>query len=584
MSQIIQQVRKRIMHQLITSLVYEDIVQYEMLPLNDSTRYAYHINGETAQYRVQMTHTDSFDRLRVMSPIWRVENDEVVETLNYVQLLREVNFTFEKDEARLEDFILELLQTELKDTQALRSRARQPIQNLETFDDFEAYAMEGHPYHPSYKSRLGFTLTDNTTYGPDFRPSVPLQWIAVKSDYVETTVSHTVDRLQLLKKQLGHATFEKFTKRIAHAGHTLETMMILPVHPWQFEHVIQVVFAEAWMNGEMIWLGTCEENYMPQQSIRTLAPTDKDKYCLKVPISITNTSTKRVLAPHTIENAAQITDWLKRIQSRDAFLEKELKTIFLGEVFGHAYHHPTLSSIKQTQIYGTLGVIWRENIYHYIKEHESALPFNALYSTDTTGRPLIDSWCSKYGVERWLQQFYDVAVTPMIHMLYYHGIAFESHAQNMTLIHEDGWPTRIALKDFHDGLRFKPSLLSDIAQYPQLRYTPEAHRKVNCNSFIETESVTLVRDFLHDAFFFINIAEIVQFVHQNYEVEAQTQWRIIRKVIERYQDRFPSLPNYEHFDLFAPTIQIEKLTTRRLREDVALRLHQVRNPLREVVQ
>ena len=34
----------------------------------------------------------------------------------------------------------------------------------------------------------------------------------------------------------------------------------------------------------------------------------------------------------------------------------------------------------------------------------------------------------------------------MIHMLYYHGIAFESHAQNMMLIHENGWPTRIALK------------------------------------------------------------------------------------------------------------------------------------------
>jgi siderophore synthetase component len=33
--------------------------------------------------------------------------------------------------------------------------------------------------------------------------------------------------------------------------------------------------------------------------------------------------------------------------------------------------------------------------------------------------------------EAWTKQFLAVAIRPMIHMLYYHGIAFESHAQNM---------------------------------------------------------------------------------------------------------------------------------------------------------
>ena len=43
----------------------------------------------------------------------------------------------------------------------------------------------------------------------------------------------------------------------------------------------------------------------------------------------------------------------------------------------------------------------------------------------------------------------------MIHMLYYHGIAFESHAQNMMLIHEKWLAYTYCLKDFHDGVRFK---------------------------------------------------------------------------------------------------------------------------------
>ncbi len=32
---------------------------------------------------------------------------------------------------------------------------------------------------------------------------------------------------------------------------------------------------------------------------------------------------------------------------------------------------------------------------------------------------------------------------------------------------------------------------------------PEAHKKVNSNSFIETDDERLVRDFLHDAFFLL---------------------------------------------------------------------------------
>ncbi len=90
----------------------------------------------------------------------------------------------------------------------------------------------------------------------------------------------------------------------------------------------------------------------------------------------------------------------------------------------------------------------------------------------------------------------------MIHMLYYHGIAFESHAQNMMLIHENGWPTRIALKDFHDGVRFKREHLSEAASHLTLKPMPEAHKKVNSNSFIETDDNVSYTTF-HDAVFFL---------------------------------------------------------------------------------
>lgn len=142
MKQLIEQVRQRIMQQLVTSLIYEDVVHYEQLPHEDDGCDTYTIEGEAVTYRVQLQQSDSFERLRISAPVWRIADGEEAVTLDYAQLLREVRFTFDKDEQKLEDFIIELLQTELKDTQAQRYRAQQSQMSLTAFDDYESYAME----------------------------------------------------------------------------------------------------------------------------------------------------------------------------------------------------------------------------------------------------------------------------------------------------------------------------------------------------------------------------------------------------------------------------------------------------------
>ncbi len=63
-------------------------------------------------------------------------------------------------------------------------------------------------------------------------------------------------------------------------------------------------------------------------------------------------------------------------------------------------------------------------------DEEDAIRFNALYASDKDGLPFIEKWIKQYGSEAWTKQFLAVAIRPMIHMLYYHGIAFESHAQD----------------------------------------------------------------------------------------------------------------------------------------------------------
>lgn len=567
------------MSQLITSLIYEKIVVYTMTHLKGNMHHV-EIKGEHASYHFDVRVTESFDRLQLTSQIMKVSADGSESlTLNYAQLLRDVRYTFTKDTQKIEQFIGELLQTELKDCQALTYKLNHHKDVPKTFNGLESYAMEGHTYHPSYKSRLGFTLEENLKYGPDFQPMMHLTWIAVPKHHVQQTISQSIVPEQLLKQQLGQETMNRFTDTLRQHVENVSDYVWLPVHPWQFDHMIANHFAEAWLNDDIIFLGKSHEAYVPQQSIRTLSPVETDKYYIKVPLNITNTSTKRVLAPHTIENAANITDWLKHIQTHDSYLRDQLRTVFLGEVLGMSYNQRHLTEDKRTATYGALGVIWRENIYHYLEAGEEAIPFHALYSKDTVERPVIDGWIQRYGSDNWMRQFINVAVRPLIHMLYTHGIALESHAQNMMLIHEEGWPIRVAIKDFHDGVRFNRALLSDIAKNPQLQATPEAHQRINRNSFIETDDVQLVRDFVLDAFFFINIAQQILFMEEAYNLSESDQWHMVYDCIQDYLRAHPNLPLQQHFDLFERTIQVEKLTTRRLREDNELRIHHVTNPL-----
>jgi siderophore synthetase component len=96
-------------------------------------------------------------------------------------------------------------------------------------------------------------------------------------------------------------------------------------------------------------------------------------------------------------------------------------------------------------VYGVLGTIWRESIHAYLQPQEEAVPFNAVTHVEVNGRPFIDGWVKEHGIERWLERYIEVSVVPLIHMLYAHGIALESHAQNMILVHENGFPKRLAL-------------------------------------------------------------------------------------------------------------------------------------------
>lgn len=584
------QVRQRIFRQLLESLLFENLLTLKADDAHQDTP-AFRIaaqaaDGQPLSYRAEGKYQLGFNRPRLCQPVYRQGPDGEVEATCLSQFLLEAVLPEDTDQERLMAFIDELQRTLLNDAiaQFYRQQRSELIRN-QPYEAIEFASIDGHPYHPCYKSRIGFSQTDAIAYSPDFQPQFSLLWVAVRSPHIRVCALASLSPQGFVQAQLGEADYGRFIQAIRQTGAEPEDYHLLPVHPWQWQQLApQLVHPLA--TQDIILLGAGGDRYCPQQSIRTLANLDyPQKAYVKLPLSILNTSTSRILAPHTVDNAAKISTWLTDLWQQDSYLSRDLQLVMLREVLGMAYGSELSSGTVGSATRGSLGVIWRESLQPYLQANEQAIPFHALTYIDSDRRPLVDNWIRTWGLEAWVVQWLRVSVTPLIHWLYAHGIAFEAHGQNMILLHRDGWPVRIALRDFHDGIRFSRAHLGQPEQCPPLTATPAEHARVNRNSYLETHRAAEVRDFLLDAFWLINLSEMAWFFQQAYGLSEFWFWSQVAQVVLDYQARFPHLKaRFQLFDVFAETLQVEQLTKRRLFLETEVRVQAVPNPLAAIRQ
>ena len=529
------EVRRRVLRQLIESLVYEGAIT------------SGGVAGDGVAYCWEERRRFSFDRVRLgPGPVVRVKPGEALqEATSARRFLEDIGPALTADPERCRSFAAELVQTVENDTAVRRHwlEAARPATGA-GYDDLESLIVDGHRYHPSYKSRIGFNAVDNAEYGPEFGRLIRPVRVAVHRDLVRWNA------LGALRPE------------------TVGDHVVLPVHPWQWRKHAPTTWAPLLADGGLVPLGVGEDDYRAQQSVRSLANVSwPEQPTLKLALSIVNTSTARTLAPHTVLNAPLITAWLESIVARDPYLADELRPVLLGERVGVA-HSPELAAI------------WRDSLHNRLASGEDAAPFTALTHIDATGEPFIASWMKEEGTEAWVRRFLEVTVPPVVHFLAAHGIALEAHAQNLLLIHEAGRPRRLALRDFHDGIRFSAAGLADPAARPALQPTPPEHLRVNRNSYLEAENDEEVRDFAHDCLFFVNLGELAMFLEDHFDLAEERFWSIARRVIEDHRRRFPALAERAaRFDVLAPEVSVEQLTIRRLLPDTEVRTHRVRNPL-----
>ncbi|BCN12766.1 hypothetical protein RPSD_46510 (plasmid) [Ralstonia solanacearum] len=569
---------QRVVRQLLEALLFEGALP-DVAWSGDALSIAGTREGEDGAplvYRCRARRTVSFGRIRIVSPVRRICGTQESDADDVARVVAELGAQLGADPLRLAQFSAELLATHIKDAQTRAAQAGHLLREA-GYDAIEAGLTGAHPYHPGYKSRMGFTLDDNRRYAPECASGVTPLLLAARRDRCRWSASRDVGQGEP-RHLLSASEQAAFDARLAQLGLDPADYLPLPVHPWQWEALVETAYHTAFARCELVPIGMLSERYAPQQSIRTLANTGRrDAPSLKLAMSLVNTSTSRVLAPHTVRNAALMSDWLADLAERTDWPAPLARPVFLKEIAGVGY-------VPQTPVagqYGALACIWRESVHRHLRAGEAALPVTAITHVDADGRPLVADWVARHGVQAWVRRLVERVWLPVLHMLWRNGTALESHAQNMVLLHVDGLPERVALKDFHDGVRYSRRWLR--VAPPALEGPPAEHARVNPNSFIETDDADELRDFTGDALFFVNLAEIAWFFACHFGLDEAAFWEIAAGAIRDYQANCPDLADsFARFDCFAPTMQIELLASRRFLPEIRLRTRAADNPLAQM--
>ena len=550
---------ERVLSKTIAALASEGLIRAEVVPIESGwLRWQWQVNGTAGKimgFSVDVRQ-GSFGRMYVRpGSLMRCAGSVIVPVQDLSEFVRHLESALIVPAERFSSFAAELYHTWRNDAQALELAAPE---NLDlSCAQLEARLQDAHPYHPCYKSRIGFSVTDNALFGPEFAQPLRVLWCAVDRSLCVHSRTDDVDEDDLLTAELGAGILSLWRAQLAARQLEPKGFVWIPVHPWQWQHVISSVFIEEIAAQQIVLLGESDDAYLPQQSIRSLSNHDAStRAALKLSLGIVNTSADRILSPHHVINAGPVSDWLDGIRRADPLLNEHL--VLLREILGYAVDTPERWYALR---HGQLSAIWRESVDAKLQPGEAAVPFSALYARDSGGQALLTPWLDRHGMLAWLRTLFECAVLPMFHLLYSQGIALEAHGQNLLLLHRAGLPSRIAVRDLPGGLRFCRANLSDPDRCPAMTGAA-AHRQAGS---IELDDANAVRDFLLDAIGTVNLAELAWMLQQDFDLPEPQFWRELAQALRTYQQQHPALAErFQRYDVFASTIRCEPLAKYRL--------------------
>ena len=392
--------------------------------------------------------------------------------------------------------------------------------------------LRGHPWLIMSKGRMGFGYDDYLSAAPELSPEVKVLWLAVHRDLAEYRSIEQWGACALYQHEFDVNELQQFQNILQTKALNPQDYFLIPVHAWQWHQWLVPTYANEIVDQKIIELDISQDSYVPMQSIRTLCNTSNvQRHYIKLPVSIFNTAVYRGLPSKRNLAAPAVTAWLKQIHQQDQDLQKT-GVIFLGEVATLTIHQPCFDQIEGApyQFKELFGCLWRESVDRYVAPSQQVLSQAALLHRDISGQSILSVLIQASGLSplTWLAQFAQVCLSPLLLCLYRYGLAFSPHGENTMLVHENGVPKALVLKDFIDDINLVDEDFPELAQLPSEANLLLRHEATDLSHFIFT------------GLFMVHYRYICNVFLQDYSEYSELDfWQTISNTIIEFNQQHP---------------------------------------------
>lgn len=184
-------------------------------------------------------------------------------------------------------------------------------------------ATRDRPFHPTGRATVGWDAQERERYGPMRRHPLGLAWVAVHWNMLRRGNEPDSDRLHELL--LNNNELAALEESMGKAKVDIADYQPLPLHPWQFEHVLGSHFGAELASRSVVPLTNDLGRFTPTASIRTLATHPEGPLHLKLPLGIATLGATRLLPPRYLDNGERaqrvMTDIIGRTDALRSLVE-----------------------------------------------------------------------------------------------------------------------------------------------------------------------------------------------------------------------------------------------------------------------
>ncbi|MFZ6766593.1 IucA/IucC family protein [Undibacterium sp. Di26W] len=393
----------------------------------------------------------------------------------------------------------------------------------------EQHLLTGHPFHPTPKSRSGWTAAEEKKYSPEHGVQLQLRYVQLPLKWI---ISDTLD-VGNLPKRLQQLTAHGL---LADAEH-----VILPLHPWQADWLLQQPRIRAAVAaGDMRDLGLAGKQFYPTASIRTMLAEDGSAF-LKLSLNLRITNCIRNNARHELAAALAASRLYRPIKAEMQALFPDFHALEEQAYISVAFPEDQQQNHRQhKELEDGFGLVLREGLSPQMAQGITPMICASLFGNGQAGRLQVAALIERYahrhglplkqGMHVWFSTYARLAIYPVFYLLFEKGIAFEPHMQNSVIgMADDDTPARFIVRDL-ELTRLTPKAHALI---PPLQLDAHTRQEICCSD--EAGWTRIAYCLLVN-----NICEVIAtLANGNHELYLDL-WACLRNILQAYLASFPN--------------------------------------------